>query len=34
LLVSHAIGQVVELAPGVRLIAHLSGLGTLHLDAA
>jgi 2-oxopent-4-enoate/cis-2-oxohex-4-enoate hydratase len=33
LLVSHSIGTPVELAPGVRLIAHFSGLGTLQLDA-
>ena len=33
LLVSHAIGSPVELARGVRLIAHFSGLGTLQLDA-
>jgi 2-oxopent-4-enoate/cis-2-oxohex-4-enoate hydratase len=33
LLVSQAIGTPVELAPGVRLIAHFSGLGTVRLDA-
>jgi 2-oxopent-4-enoate/cis-2-oxohex-4-enoate hydratase len=31
LLVSHAIGTPVELAPGVRLSAHFSGLGTVEL---
>jgi 2-keto-4-pentenoate hydratase len=33
LLVSHAIGATVELLPGVRLIAHFSGVGTLRLEA-
>jgi 2-keto-4-pentenoate hydratase len=33
LLVSQAIGTTVELLPGVRLIAHFSGIGTLRLEA-
>ena len=33
LLVSQTIGTPVELAPGVRVIAHFSGLGTVRLDA-
>jgi 2-keto-4-pentenoate hydratase len=33
LLVSQAIGTAVELAPGMRLIAHFSGLGTVRLGA-
>ena len=33
LLVSQALGAAVELAAGVRLIAHFSGLGTVKLDA-
>jgi 2-keto-4-pentenoate hydratase len=33
LLVSPAIGEAVDLEPGVRVIAHFSGLGTVQLDA-
>ena len=33
LLVSPAIGAAVDLVPGVRVIAHFSGLGTVQLDA-
>jgi 2-keto-4-pentenoate hydratase len=33
LLVSPAIGTAVDLEPGVRVIAHFSGLGTVQLDA-
>lgn len=33
LLVSHAIGAPIEVVPGVRVIAHFSGLGTVQLDA-
>jgi 2-keto-4-pentenoate hydratase len=33
LLVSHAIGSAIDIAPGVRVIAHFSGLGTVQLDA-
>lgn len=33
LLVSQAIGAAVDLEPGVRVIAHFSGLGTVQLDA-